>query len=281
MPRGLQKIDKLAKEAKARSDAYESGEGMARALYLKDDETARGRFCEEGEAIWYLYTHPLPKKPGQRYADKVLCLDQPFTDAEVDSYEEGHKRCPGCELDGVSRPARVIINFIRHDEPKLVRDAQGKPVKNGNDYQFDGVEPALVVCDFATGTGGRLSFLESQHGSITNHICTIHKTGDKNNPYMIDVVEANKAASDVEKALYAKKLSPPQAIRGLFPRFKSIPLMSVGDMQRAYSGVSVGTGFQGGEGEQPAQGQESNIYAQATDHAAGRGHLNLGAFGGS
>jgi hypothetical protein len=283
MPRGLAKVATLAKEAKARSDAYESGEGLNRALYLTDENpTARGRFLEEGEGIWYLYTHVLPKKQGQRYGDRVLCLDQPMTEAEVDTYQEGSKPCAGCELEGVSRPARVVINFIRYDEPKLRRDKDGKGVKDGNgNYIIDGTEPALVVVDFATGTGGTLSFLESQFGPLTNHVCTIHKTGDKNNPFLITVVEANKPVEEFEKKLHDKKTPPPEAVKSLFPRFKSIPLMSYGDMKRAYSGVSVGSGFQGGDG-QPANGGDasSNHYAQAAEQAAGRGHLNLGAFGG-
>jgi hypothetical protein len=276
VPRGLDRIQQLAKEAKARSDAYTSGDG-ARALMLKDDETCRGRFLEEGSGIWYLYAHPLPKKPGHQYNDLVLCLDQPFSEAEEQGYVEGSKKCRGCELEGINRPTRVVVNFIRYDEPKLVRDAKGNPVKNNGEYVFDGVAPALVVCNFATGTGSRLAFLESQYGNgITNHVCTIHKTGDKNNPFMIDVVEPNKHPEEFERKLFEKKLHPPKAIQSVMPKFKALPLMSYGDMVRAYSGVSVPSGFQGdgGSGATP----ENNVYAQAADQAAGRGHLNLGAF---
>jgi hypothetical protein len=271
MPKGLARIEQLAKESKARSDAYSSGEGLNRALILQDGQTCRGRFLEAGSDIWYLYAHDLPKKQGQRYADKVLCLDQPFTDAAVANYVEGSTRCRGCELEGVGRPTRVVINFLRYDEPKLLRDAQGKPVKEGNDYKFDGVEPAVVVCNFSTGIGGRLAFLESQYGAaIDSHVCTIHKTGDKNNPFMIDVVEANKPPEPWEIALFNKKTSPPEAIKSLFPRFKSLPLMSYGDMVRAYSGASVGSGF--GDGAQAVP--PGNVYGEAM--AAGGG-VNLGA----
>jgi hypothetical protein len=274
----LSKIEQLAKEAKARSDAYVSGEGFSRALILKDGQTCRGRFLEEGSGIWYLYTHPLPKKPGQQYNDKVLCLDQPFTEAEEKGYVEGSKPCRGCELSDVGRPTRVIINFIRYDEPKLVRDSKGGAVKENGNYKFDGVEPALVVCDFATGVGSRLAFLESQGGvGITNHVCTIHKTGDKNNPFMIDVVQANHPPEEFERKLFEKKLSPPDAVKSLTPRFKSIPLMSYGDMARAYSGASVPSDFQG-DGSAGDAAPAENIYARAAEQAA-PGHLNMGAFG--
>jgi hypothetical protein len=287
VPRGLDRIQQLAKEAKARSDAYTSGDG-ARALMLKDGETCRGRFLEEGLGIWYLYAHPLPKKPGQQYNDLVLCLDQALTDAEeMAGYVEGSKQCRGCELEGINRPTRVVVNFIRYDEPKLVRDAKGNPVKNNGEYVFDGVAPALVVCNFATGTGSRLAFLESQYGvGITNHVVTIHKTGDKNNPFMIDIVQANIApdhpdvvasngGKEFERKLFEKKLHPAKAIQSVMPKFKALPLMSYGDMKRAYSGASVPSGFQG-DGS-PATGE--NTYAQAAASQVAGGHANLGAFG--
>jgi hypothetical protein len=141
----------------------------------------------------------------------VLCLDQPFTEAEEKGYVEGSKPCRGCELSDVGRPTRVIVNFIRYDEPKLVRDAKGEPSRRTASTSLDGVEPALVVCNFATGVGSRLAFLESQYGvGITNHVCTIHKTGDKNNPFMIDVVEPNKPPEEFERKLFEKKLSRPR-----------------------------------------------------------------------
>lgn len=278
MPTGLKKIEKLAQEAKARSDAYVSGEGFNRALFLKDGQTCRGRFLESGSGIWYLFAHPLPKKPGQQFSDMVLCLDQPFSEAEEQGYIEGSKPCRGCELSDIGRPTRVVVNFIRYDEPKLVRNSKGDAIKENGQYKFDGVEPTLVVCNFSTGVGSRLAFLESQYGAgIDNHVCTIHKTGDKNNPFMIDVVEPNKPPEEFERKLFEKKLSPAKAIQSLTPKFKALPLMSYGDMVRAYSGASVPSGFQGdgGSGATP----ENNVYAQAADQAAGRGHLNPGAFG--
>jgi hypothetical protein len=284
MPRGMKKIAPIAQAAKERSDAYKSGEGFNRALYLSDGETAKGRFCEEGTDIWSLYVHYLPKKLGQQYADQVLCLDQPFTDEAAETYVEGSTPCYGCELENVGRSSRVIINFIRYDEPKLVRDAQGKPIKdpNGNGYKTDGVEPALVVCNFSISIIGRLSFLESQKGPLTRHVCTIYKTGDKNNPYMIDVAEENKLPpQEWEVKLFNKKVSPPKAASSLSPKFKSLPLLSYGDMVRAFGG-SVGSGFVAGGG-QPQATPENNVYAQAAQNQAnqvtGEGHLNLGAFG--
>jgi hypothetical protein len=283
MPRGMKRIEPIAKAAKERSDAYNSGEGFQRALYLKGGQTATGRFCESGADIWSLYTHPLPLKPGRTIPDHVLCLDQPMTDAAAETYVEGSTPCYGCELEGVNRSSRVIINFIRHDEPKIVRDAQGKAVKdeNGN-YKADGVETALVVCNFSIGIIGRLSFLESTKGPIINHICTIHATGDKNNPYMIDIAEADKLPpSPKELELYNKKPHPPKVVTSLSPKFKSLPLLTYGDMRRAYGGAAT-SGF----ATDPATGQqqpvtpENNFYAKAADQAAGAsGTLNLGAFG--
>jgi hypothetical protein len=271
----LKKIDQLATEAKARRDAFDSGEGFQRALVLKDGQTCTGRFLEEGDNVWYLYTHDLPKKPGQRYADKTLCLDQAFTAAEAEHYVDGTNPCYACGLEGVSRPTRVVINFIRYDEPNLVRDAQGKAIKENGEYKFDGTKPELVVCNFSTGIGGRLSFLESHNGPLTNHVCTIHKTGDKNNPYMIDVVEKGKPAEDFERVLFEKKVEPPTAITQLGMR--KISRLSFAEMKHVYSGAGVPTGFAPAGDQQPAQPE--NIYAQQAANAAAGGGINLGAFG--
>jgi hypothetical protein len=276
MPRGLSKIDTLAKEAKARSDAYNSGEGFNRALMMKDGQIARGRCLEEGAGVWYLYCHDLPRKLGQQYADKVLCSDQPFTDEAAESYLEGSTRCYPCE-QGLGRQTRVILNFLRYDEPKLKRDAKGAAVKENGEYVIEGVEPAIVVCNFSTAVGGRLSFLESQYGPISNHVCTIHKTGDKNNMWMIDVVEPNKTPEPWEIKLNEKRVPPPKAVQSLSPKYKSIPLMNYGTMVQVYGGMAVG----GGQGQPPVM-PENNVYANAAQNEAnkvtGAGSLNLGAF---
>jgi hypothetical protein len=274
MPRGTKRIAKIADEAKQRSDAYASGSGFLNSLVLKKGETAKGRFLEEGEGLWYLYTHELPKKPGQTFGDRVLCLDQ----------EGEGKDCPGCSLEGVSRTARVIVNFLRYDEPKLRRDEKGKAVKDqqGN-YVFDGVEPQVVVWNAPQSVGGRLAYLEAQnsggddsHG-LTNHVCTIHRTQDNQNPWMIDVVDRDRPPEPFERKLFESKTEPDKAITQLGRR--SIPLMSVGDMRRAFSGVSVASGFSGGDGEASQAQETDNAYARAAAQVA-TGHINPGAFGG-
>lgn len=275
MPRGLQKIAQLAADAKAKQDAYDSGEGFSRSLMIKAGETAKGRFLEEGNGVWYVFTHELPKKPGQSYGDKILCLDQPLTAAENDTYQEGSRDCYACGLEGVRRQTRVVISLLRYDEPKMRRDAKGKAVKENGNYVFDGVEPTVVVCNLPQSAGGRLAYLESQRGPLSKHICTLHKTGDKNNPWMIDVVET-KDPEPYEVELYNKKVEPIEAIKNA--RF-GLPQLSIGDMKRAYGGVAVASGFQGGDGSTPsAGGNQANIYAQAAEGSGGR--LNIGAFGG-
>jgi hypothetical protein len=272
MPRGLQKIAQLAADAKAKQDAFDSGEGFSRSLMLKAGETCQGRFLEEGEGVWYVYTHELPKKPGQRYADKVLCLDQALTAAESNTYIEGSRDCYACGIDGVKRQTRVVINFLRYDEPKIQRDAQGKAVKGPDGkVQVIGTEPAVVVCNLPQSAGGRLAFLESQRGPLSKHVFSLHKTGDKNNPWMIDWVES-KDPEPHEIELYNKKTEAIEAIKNA--RF-GLPQMSVGDMKRAYGGAGTAAGFQGGE--TPA-GQEDNIYAQSAA-ATSAGHVNTAAFG--
>jgi hypothetical protein len=275
VPRGLNKIAQLAADAKAKQDAYDSGEGFSRSLYLKAGATCKGRFLEEGDGVWYVYTHDLPKKAGQAYADKVLCLDQPLNAAEANTYQEGSRDCHACGIEGVRRQTRVVINLLRYDEPKLLRDAKGKAVKENGQVKVIGVEPQVVVCNLPQMAGGRLAYLESQRGPLTKHVCTLHKTGDKNNPWMIDILET-KDPEPFERELYEKKIEAIEAIKTA--RF-GLPQLSIGDMRRAYGGAATAAGFQGG-GDQPngQGGQETNVYQQAADSAAGHGHINRGAF---
>src|SRR4051794_38074222 len=172
MPRGMKQIEQLAADAKAKQDAYDSGEGFSRSLMIKAGETTKGRFLEEGDGVWYVYAHELPAKPGQNYGDKILCLDQPLSVLEADSYQEGSRDCYACGLEGVRRQTRIVINFLRYDEPKLLRDAKGKAIKENGKVKIIGTEPAVVICNFPQMAGGRLAFLETQRGPLTKHVFT-------------------------------------------------------------------------------------------------------------
>jgi hypothetical protein len=264
MPQGLSRIQVLSEQAAAKSAEFQSGASndSVRALKMAPGETATGRFLEEGQHVWFLYMHDLPLKPGQRYADRVQCLDQ----------DDALLPCPGCTAQA-KRTARMVINFVRYDEPKLVRGEDGKGVKDASGaYQFDGVEPALVLWEAPQSAGGRLGYLEMQnnggdpaHG-ISHHVVTIARTYDNKNPWMIDVVKRDEPVADFEKEFFSKKISPPQAITSVFPRFLSRPIMSVNDMARAYG---VASGF-----AQPAPQPGGNMYA----NAAQSGGVTPGAF---
>jgi hypothetical protein len=269
MPRGMKRIEQLAADAKAKQDAYDSGEGFSRSLMIKAGETCKGRFLEEGENVWYVYTHELPRKQGQNYGDKVLCLDQPLSAAEADTYQEGSRDCYACGIDGVRRQTRIVINLLRYDEPKLLRDAKGKAIKENGEVKVIGVEPAIVVCNLPQSAGGRLAYLESQRGALSMHVFSLHKTGDKNNPWHIDILET-KPGEPWEAELNAKKVEPIEAIKTA--RF-GLPQLSPGDMRRAYGAAGTAAGFQGGD-TSSGDSQETNVYAQA-----GHGQVNLGAFG--
>jgi hypothetical protein len=276
MPKGLKPIAKNAEDSKAKRDAYDAGgSDYQRALVLKYPQTATGRFCEEGDDVTSVYVHDLPLKSGQSIPDKILCLNQD---------DDLNVRCYACEQQ-VKRSERLVMNFIRYDEPKLLRDAQGKPVKAGNDYKFETAfdqdtgqqkivtEPALLIFTTGISASGRLAYLESQKGSgITRHVVTIARTSDNTNPYMIDIAEENKVPpAEWEIELFKKKIDPIKAITKLGKR--SIPAVSYNDMINAYSGMSVPSGF-AGDGAQAAP--TGNVYADA---AAAGGGVNLGAFG--
>jgi len=279
MARGFQKIKQIAAESQAKKEAYDTGDGdFQRALVLKPGQVARGRFCEEGEGVVMAYVHDLPKKAGQSIADKILCIDQ--DDLLVPCW---------CCQNGIKRSARLVMNFIRYDEPKLLRDAQGKAIKdNFNNYQFEMVqgpngimvpatEMALLVFTTGSGAAGRLSFLEDQKGGITRHVCTIARTTDNTNPYMIDIAEENKVPpSPQEVELFNKKVDPLKAITLLGKR--SIPAKSYNEMPALY-GSAPASGFaQDSSGFAQPVNPENNVYAQQAAAASAKTGINDSAF---
>jgi hypothetical protein len=275
MPRGISRIKQLHEESAKRQAEFESGTGFHRALIMKGNDTAQVRFLEQGVGLWFVYTHKLPLKPGQQYADSILCADQALSDAEAETYVEGSRPCYACQLDGVPRSARVIVNLIRYDEPRIQRDEAGKALRDAaNQIMFDGIEPALLIWETSQTVGNRLAYLESRHGPLTNHIFTIHRTGDKNNMWMIDIAELNKTPpSPEEVALAEKKIDPPLAIQKASPKFKALPLLSYGDMRNRYSGAgSSPTSFVATGAGAPAPAPTGNVYADAA------ARMNLGAF---
>lgn len=274
MPRGLQVIKANADQAAQRQAEYDAGGGSSqyqRALMMRNGETARVRFLEEGEGVWAVYCHDLPLKPGQQYADKILCPDQPLSDAEAMTYADGSRPCFVCnELDRAPKRTRVLINMVRHDEPKLQRDEKGAALKGPDGKPvFNGVEPALLIWETSQQVGGRLAYLESIHGPLTKHIMSIHKTGDKNNMWMVDIVEPNAPVSQLEADLNANKIDPPKAIQLASPKFKAIPLQSYGAMKHIYGGSSAAAAFAGADNGASV----GNVYADAQNR------VNLGAFG--
>lgn len=274
MPVGLDKIKQNADQAAKRQADFDSGASeFKRYMMLKNGDTARVRFLEEGASVWFVHTHELPKKPGQQFADKILCADQALSDVEANTYADGSRACYACQM-GVKRGTKVLINLIRFDEPKLTRDAQGGAVKDAaGNYVFDGTEPALLIWDCSQTLGGRLAYLESVHGPLSHHICTVHKTGDKNNMYMVDIVEPNKSPEPWEHALLQQKIDPPKAIQLASPKFRALPLLSYPDMQRAYANVGVASGFQPPAPVAPT----GNTYADAMAARNAGGHVNPGA----
>lgn len=250
MPRGLAKIQGIAKENAAKRAAYDAqGPGIPR-LRIADGETVKVRFLEQGDEVEAPWTHRLPKLPGQNFGDTVLCLDPD---------DLGTAPCPGCELQK-GRSARICINVIWFDAPKLVRDKEGKPVKDGNGkWQFNGTEDIIAIWERGPSEAGRLSMLDEEHGGLTTGICKIRRTGSTKDDttYHIDWVES-KAPSPSEVELYKKKGDPKKILKS----------MSYGDMRRAYSGGGQATSDS--TGEAPPAG-EGNAFAAATQGAASRG----------
>lgn len=257
MPRGLSKIKQVAAENAAKRAAYEQGGGGGRFLKLDDGDTAKVRFLEQGEEVWYVWAHQLPKQPGRGFGDWVQCLDQ----------DDKGEACPGCERSK-TRSARVCINLIWYDAPKLKRDKDGKAVKDENDnYIVDGKEDTVVTWVRGSTDGGRLEHLDSKYGGLTAHIFTISREGKTKDTtkYHIDIDEQNKPPSPSDSELFAKKPDPRKGVKE----------MTYGDMARAYSGGGQAEAPQSGMGQpQPDADMSDNVFAKSA-----AGAINRGAFG--
>lgn len=252
-PRGLSKIRQLADESAARQAAYEAGGGGQRPLILKNGESIKARFLEQGEDVWYVFTHQLPAMPGQKFGDTVACLDQ----------DDAGAACPGCQR-GLPRSARVAINLIHYGAPEFERDKDKKLVKNSmGNLKVVGRKDAVVTWNASQAVGGRLEYLDSKHGGLTGHIFTITRQGTgKQTTYMIDLEERDVAPTPEDRKLYEVKPDPRRIIKQ----------MGYGDMERCYSGGAGRPEAGQGDGAAPSS-MENNAFANAA-----AGAIKHGAF---
>lgn len=264
MPRGLSKIKQIASEAAARQKAFdESGPGV-RFFRLEDGESAKVRFLEQGEDVWAVWTHQLPRQSGQQFGDSVLCLDQ----------EDEGKPCPGCSR-AVGRTARITINLIWYGAPKFQREPGrdgnvGKIVKDNMDRPvIIGVEDVVAVWNASQKVGGRLAHLhekleQTEAGGLMGAIHDVTRQGtSKKTDYMIDTDRVELPTAE-DRKLYESKGDPRKAVRTL----------SFGDMERAYSGGGVANSSAPEAGQGEPAGQGNTIFDKAAS-----GAINRGAFG--
>jgi hypothetical protein len=114
MPRGFDAVQTLSKRSAG-------GVGPLR-LRLKDGESAKVRFLEQGDDIFYYYYHDfshIDKDNGFKYS--FPCLDQ----------EDEGKPSPGNEND-FPRKFKTAVNVIWRDAPDYERDSDGKIVVDGS-----------------------------------------------------------------------------------------------------------------------------------------------------
>lgn len=256
MPRGLGKIQQVAKENAAKRKAYEEAGPGLRFLKLDDGDSVRVRFLEQGDDVWMLWTHQLPKRPGQKFGDSVWCLDQ----------EDEGVACPGCNRQK-TRSAKMCINVIWYDAPKIKRDSDGKAVKVNDEIVFEGTENCVATWQRGSTEGGRLAYLNEQHGGLVGHIFKITRQGSTKDDtkYFIDPDQLNVDPTPADTELYKAKPDPRDVVRKF----------SFGDMERAYAGGGDGGAPQAGLGQpQPDADMSGNVFA----NAAG-GAIKRGAFG--
>lgn len=307
MPAGLSKIRQLAEAAEARQAAFDESAGV-RYFSLSSGQSAVVRFLEQGEFVKFFWTHQMPRKPGQQFGDRVLCLDQ----------DDVGLPCPACAR-GKTRSPRVAINVIWYDAPKFAREEPkgdrtvGRIKKDANNRPIiEGTENCVATWELAQSLGGRLDTLHTQavgacanlgfaEGGLMFGIYQITRRGTgRNTTYDIDLRTdlgqgGYSLPSPEDVALFNSKPDPKVVMREL----------SAGDMERAFAGATGGmtqqapSGFaasavdvtqRGGFGGAPVQTQvvtgpqptqfgtpQPEPPATAPQPSPG---VNLGAFGG-
>lgn len=259
MPQGLSRIKQINQENAAKRAAYEEGKGGIRYLDLKDGDIATVRFLEQGDEVFFIWVHDLPKRPGEAFPQKTPCLDQ----------EDQGNACAACER-GIKRRSQVIITCIWFNAPKFQRDKDNKIIK-GNDNRpvVIGNEDTVAVWKTGPTNGGRLEYLDSSHGGLTRGIYKIKREGSTkdNTTYHIDFAE-QRDPTPAEFELSKDKPNPNTVL----------PVLSYGDMARVYSGGGPvqqpdGNGQSTGP-LPPAAGPTGNAFADAS-----RSPINRGAFG--
>jgi hypothetical protein len=251
MPRGLSKIRQINEENAAKKRAYEEGGGGSRYLTLQDGESAIVRFLDQGEDVEFFWMHELPKQPGESFPKRTPCLDQ----------EDQGIACPGC-LRGAKRSSQICIPVIWYNAPKFQRDKDNKLVKGADNQPIVvGTEDTVAVWKRGPTDGGRLEYLNNDHGGLVPHKFKIMRqgSGKDDTKYMIDIHEKNVPPTAQEAELMKAKPKPRDAMG----------FLSYGDMERVYSG--------GQPTQQPASGTAAQPGNQFAD-AAASGAVNKGAF---
>jgi len=97
-----------------------------RLTFRKAGDSAVVRFLEQGDDVKWAWFHELPKRQGQQWGDKEVCLNT----------KDDGTPCPGCERR-LKRSVQGFINVIERDAIVWEEDADGKIKTNDNGEWID------------------------------------------------------------------------------------------------------------------------------------------------
>lgn len=233
-PRGFTGVRNASAEVEAKR-----GSGGPGALWfrLKDGDEAVVRFLEEGEEIFWCYTHEVPVD-NRQFGRDVPCVDQ----------DKDGTACPGCERD-LPRKFKGFINLIWFDAPVFKRDSDNKLVKDRlGDPVVTGVKAQVAVWGSGIRLFETLDEINTDYRGLTSRPFKVKRRGLKlDTKYHISPADVDGGAQDFTAE--EKKLAGDKYDLNTFTKPPSYNefLKELGEAPQG--GGNNGGGGSGGEGQ--------------------------------
>jgi hypothetical protein len=195
MPRGFQGVRQASAEVEARRS---SGGPNALWFRLDEGEEAIVRFLEQGDDIFWCYTHEVPVE-GRNFGRDVVCCNQ----------DEDGTPCPGCE-QGLPRRFKGFINLIWDKAPVFKKDSEGKLIKDrDNKPIIEGYKPQVAVWGSGIRVFEELDETDSSFRGLRSRRFRVKRKGSGlSTKYSIkpeDIDSGVREFSNQEKELEGKK----------------------------------------------------------------------------
>lgn len=188
MPRGFKGVREASKDIQARREA---GGGMAQNWFrLAGGEQAVVRFLEQGDDIYWCWSHELEPEEGRSWGRLVPCINQ----------DDDGTACPGCE-HGLKRRFQGYINLIWRDGPIYKKDDDGKLERDSdNNLIIESRGDVLAVWRGGIQLFEELDGVDAGYKGLTSRDFRVFRRGEKlATKYQILPADPEKGAIELSK----------------------------------------------------------------------------------